>query len=157
VPGGVPALEAARGSAAAVGFGSGVLEFTGAMKQRKVVVFAVLAATGVAAALGWIRCPLAALYHIPCPGCGMTRAMLLLLTGHVEASLRMNALAVPVALASAALALAALDEAPARTPGGARGGARLRAAFTALAVTYGAAVALWALRWFGMFGGPVPV
>jgi hypothetical protein len=129
------------------------------MEQRKVVVFAVLAATGVAAALGWIRCPLAALYHIPCPGCGMTRAMLLLATGHPGASLRMNALAVPVALASAALALAALDEAPASTPGGSRGGGglRLRAAFTALVVTYGAAIALWALRWFGMFGGPVPV
>ncbi|MGH7439735.1 MAG: DUF2752 domain-containing protein, partial [Polyangiaceae bacterium] len=141
---------------AAVGFDGGVLEFTGAMKQRKVVVFVVLAATGVAAALGWIRCPLAALYHIPCPGCGMTRAVLLLSTGHVGASLRMNPFAVPVALASGALALAALDEAP-RASGGSGDGARLRASFTALAVTYGAAVALWALRWFGMFGGPVPV
>src|SRR5581483_1902942 len=80
-----PPLPAARatslpavGSAASPGFERGVVEFTGAMRQRQVGGFAVLGAVGVAAALGWIRCPLAALYHIPCPGCGMTRAMVLL-------------------------------------------------------------------------------
>jgi hypothetical protein len=127
------------------------------MRQRQVVVFAVLGAAGAAAALGLVRCPLAALYHIPCPGCGMTRAMVLLVTGHVAASLRMNAFAAPVALASAALALAALDEAPTGKAGGAQSRSRLRAALAAATITYGAAVALWALRWLGMFGGPVPV
>jgi 4-hydroxy-3-methylbut-2-en-1-yl diphosphate synthase IspG/GcpE len=127
------------------------------MRQRQVGGFAVLGAVGVAAALGWIRCPLAALYHIPCPGCGMTRAMVLLVTGHVAASLRMNALALPVALASAGLVVAAFGERPAGTADGARSGSRFRAAIAAMTVAYGAAVVLWALRWLGMFGGPVPV
>jgi hypothetical protein len=118
-----------------------------------VVGFAVLCAAAVAAAFGWMRCPLAALYHIPCPGCGMTRAILLLASGHVRDSLRMNALASPVLVASAILGWAAF--APDGRGPGER--ARLHVALTAAVVTYGAAVALWALRWFGLFGGPVPV
>jgi hypothetical protein len=87
----------------------------------------------------------------------MTRAMILLATGHVMASLRVNALALPVALASGALAVTALDERPAGTTGAAQSRSRLRAALAATTIAYGAAVALWALRWLGMFGGPVPV
>jgi hypothetical protein len=124
------------------------------MRREEVVGFAVLGGVGtVAAALGWIRCPLAALYHIPCPGCGMTRAILLLAAGHVRDSLRMNALAAPVLATSVALAVAAFasdGRAATRPP-------RLRIALVATVATYGAAVALWALRWFGLFGGPVPV
>ncbi len=118
-----------------------------------VVGFAVLGAAAVAAALGWIRCPLAALYHIPCPGCGMTRAILLLASGQVRDSLRTNALASPVLATSAILAWAAF--APDGRGPGAR--SRLRLALTAAIVTYGAAVVFWGLRWFGLFGGPVPV
>jgi hypothetical protein len=79
--------------------------------------------------------------------------MLLLLSGHARDSLRMNALAGPVLLATTALAATAL----ARDASSPRGRARLSAAMTATAVAYGAAVALWVLRWFGLFGGPVPV
>ena len=35
-------------------------------------------------------CPSKLIYHIPCPGCGVTRATLLLLKGHVADSLTMN-------------------------------------------------------------------
>ncbi|MDO4633781.1 MAG: DUF2752 domain-containing protein [Eubacteriales bacterium] len=37
-------------------------------------------------------CPIAALFGIPCPGCGMTRAGLLLLTGHPVSALKMHPL-----------------------------------------------------------------
>jgi hypothetical protein len=108
-----------------------------------------------AAALGWVRCPLAALYHIPCPGCGMTRAVLLMASGRVEASLRMNALALPTLAAGIALSAVALQSARRR---GAGGPTRLaRVAITSSVVVYAAALTLWALRWFGLFGGPVPV
>ena len=122
------------------------------------VAFAALMGAGAgfaltAAALGWLRCPLAALYHIPCPGCGMTRAVVLLFHGRIGDSLRMNALAAPVLGASLALAYAALQGDASTTDHG----RRLRAALMTTAVTYGAAVALWGLRWFGLFGGPVPV
>jgi hypothetical protein len=124
------------------------------MRREEVVGFAVLSGVGVTAtALGWIRCPLAALYHIPCPGCGMTRAIALLATGHVRDSFRMNALAAPVLAVSVALAIATFSQD--RPAAEAR--LRFRLAITATIVTYGAAVALWILRWFGLFGGPVPV
>ena len=54
------------------------------------------------------RCPVAALLHRPCPGCGMTRALRLLGAGHVGESLRMHPLAVPVLASAALLALASV-------------------------------------------------
>src|SRR5262249_38259378 len=63
----------------------------------------VAAAWGVGAlpiALGLARCPIAKLFHTPCPGCGMTRAMHLLLHGEIGPSLHMHALALPSLLAS---------------------------------------------------------
>jgi hypothetical protein len=35
-------------------------------------------------------CPLKIIIGFPCPGCGLTRAALLLLQGNIEGSLRMN-------------------------------------------------------------------
>jgi hypothetical protein len=110
---------------------------------------AALGLSGVA--LGWIRCPMAALYHIPCPGCGMTRALRLLAAGDVGASLHMHPLAVPALVAGVAVTAAAAQ--PARplvrglTPLALRGAA----------VVYAATLVLWVLRWFGVLGGPVPV
>ncbi len=44
--------------------------------------------------MGWVRhiwaCPFRWISGIPCPACGTTRAILLLLQGEVSASLRMN-------------------------------------------------------------------
>ena len=124
------------------------------MRRQEVGGLAALSAlTVAAAAAGWLRCPLAALYHIPCPGCGMTRALVLLARGHVEASLQMNALAVPSLVVGALVAVAVLQ--PASRAGAGR---RLtRVAITSGIVVYAAALLLWGLRWFGLFGGPVPV
>jgi hypothetical protein len=107
---------------------------------------------------GWQRCTVATLLHHPCPGCGMTRAVLLLLEGHVAESLRMHALAVPV-LTVWALFMASTVHATwtAGTPLGFYKARFGRGVLAAMVVVYGAALALWLLRWAGLFGGPVPV
>ena len=104
------------------------------------------------------QCPLAAHFHVPCPGCGLTRAARLLLADDVSASFRLQPLLVPLLAAMAALG-AGLVVATLRTghPGGLVEGRAGRATLAfALGVTV-AAVVLWALRFAGLFGGPVSV
>jgi hypothetical protein len=116
-------------------------------------ILAVLPAT-----LGLQRCPIATLCHVPCPGCGMTRALRLLASGRLEASLRMHPLAMPALVAGAMLvtstvwATVALGS-PIRVHRTLFG----RVAIVAAIVVYGAALGLWGLRWLGYFGGPVSV
>jgi hypothetical protein len=127
----------------------------------------VLRAAGVAAlwgaavlpvALGWQRCALARWFHVPCPGCGMTRAVALLAAGRIDESLRMNALALPVVLVGSALALATVvTTARVGTPFEVHRTRVGRLALIGVVFVYAAALVLWALRWFGWFGGPVPV
>jgi hypothetical protein len=127
---------------------------------RAVRALLVLGAWGIGAlptALGWQKCVVATLLHRPCPGCGMTRAMQLLAAGHVQASLRMHPLAVPVLLAGsifvASTVWTTFRTGSPVTVYASRVG---RVAIGLLAVVYVAAVLLWILRWFGFFGGPVP-
>jgi hypothetical protein len=103
------------------------------------------------------RCSFAKLFHRPCPGCGMTRAIDLLLLGDWRASLHMHPLAVPMVVAGGGFALSTVWTTF-------RHGMPLvhkstfgRVALAALAVTYVATFVLWILRCFGDFGGPVPV
>ncbi len=127
----------------------------------------VLRASGVAAvwalailpvATGWQRCAIATLLHRPCPGCGMTRAILLLADGRVEESLRMHALAVPVLLMGVFFMLSTVWTTLAiGTPLTLYRGRLGRVTLAAMAIVYGAAFALWGARCFGLFGGPVPV
>lgn len=59
-------------------------------KKEKIITLAVLF---VCLVLYWalqIKCPVNALLHIPCPGCGMTRACWLLLSGDILGSLQMH-------------------------------------------------------------------
>jgi hypothetical protein len=127
-------------------------------EARQAAVLWAMAALGMSvAALGWIRCPMAALYHIPCPGCGMTRALVLLATGDVAGSLRMHPLAVPALAAGIALtAAAALSTARSPADGASRP-SFAPIAVRGAAVVYAATLLLWVLRWFGLLGGPVPV
>jgi hypothetical protein len=131
-------------------------------RERRIVRAASVAALWAGAALpmafGWQRCLLASWFHIPCPGCGMTRALALLAAGRFGDSLRMNALALPALVVGSAFALATIattarDGTPFlvhRTRSG-------RAALLGALLVYAAAFVLWGLRWLGWFGGPVPV
>jgi len=103
-------------------------------------------------------CPIAATFHRPCPGCGLTRATLLLLHGHVRASLAMHPLAVPLLLAWGAVALATLVATWRQGEPWHFYRARFgKIAAMATAAVYVALIALWAFREFGFFGGRVPV
>ena len=125
---------------------------------RAATVAGVWVLSALPAALGVQRCAIATLCHLPCPGCGMTRALRLLAAGRVDASLRMHPLAVPVLVAGALLltstvwATATLGS-PIRVHRSLFG----RIALALALVAYGAALALWLLRGLGYFGGPVPV
>lgn len=46
-----------------------------------------------------ISCPILVVFHIPCPACGMTRAMFSLMRFNLADYIRYNALALPVAFA----------------------------------------------------------
>jgi hypothetical protein len=130
----------------------------GASISRALLVLAAWVVGALPTALGWQRCVVATLLHRPCPGCGMTRAMQLLAAGHVEASLHMHPLAVPV-LTAGSLFVASTVWTTFRTgsPVTVYASRFGRAAIGLLAIVYVLAIVLWALRWFGYFGGPVPV
>jgi hypothetical protein len=119
---------------------------------------AVWASAPLAVFLSNQPCSVASVFHRPCPGCGMTRATLLMLHGHVRDSLAMHPLAVPMIACWGFIALLTLratwrEGVPwvfFREKIG-------RAAVYATAATYVALVALWALREFGYCGGRVPI
>ena len=106
----------------------------------------------IAVALSVPICPSAAA-GIPCPGCGLTRATLALLGGDVASATALQ----PLALVVCPLL------------GGATLYACLRYLFTGkvdadrwhagpiLVVSMAALTVVWIMRWFGFFGGPVPV
>jgi hypothetical protein len=125
---------------------------------RAAGVAAVWALALLPVATGWQRCAVATLLHRPCPGCGMTRAILLLAGGHVEDSLRMHALAVPVLLMGVFFILSTVWTTFAiGTPITLYKGRLGRVTLSVMAIVYGAAMALWVARCFGLFGGPVSV
>jgi hypothetical protein len=121
-------------------------------------VWAFSAATLAPMWLGWTRCPSVTLFHAPCPGCGMTRALVALAHGEVGESLSMHALAVPTALVQIVLALAtvavALRHGSPFVIWSLRWGKGLLGVAALIAF---ADLALWIARSAGAFGGPVPV
>jgi hypothetical protein len=59
---------------------------------------------------GPVLCPFHGLIGLPCPSCGLTRAMCALVSGDVAGALKWNALVVPVALLLAAAPVVAMVE-----------------------------------------------
>ncbi len=130
-------------------------------KMRIVLALLVAGVWGFAALpflSGAARCPTAQLLHRPCPGCGMTRALDLVLHGDVAASLAMHPLAVPSALVQIALAAASIAVTLQKGSPFALLQVRYgRASLVAIVVVGVLVVGLWIARALGAFGGPVPV
>ena len=107
---------------------------------------------------GSVRCPVATVFHLPCPACGSTRAARALAHGHVLTALRYNPVApvvlfLLVGLAARVLYLVARDGDAAALGEGRAG----RALIGAFGMAIAAEIFIWSLRWFGLLGGPVPV
>jgi hypothetical protein len=117
-----------------------------------------IGAVGVLLGSGLIRCPFAALTHMPCPGCGSTRAVLALLHLHFGEALRFNPSAPLMALCVGVLTIEGLwmvvRDGHARDLAVSGVG---RWAVRGIVVAVALQLPIWALRFFGLFGGPVPV
>ncbi len=101
-------------------------------------------------------CPVARLFHVPCPGCGLTRAALAIARGDVIRALALHPLSV-VVVPVVGFVAAAHAYRYVRTGSAwsrARGSRSSEAALAALALLL---IAVWIARFFGWFGGPVAV
>ncbi len=127
---------------------------------RRALVAGLVAACGsLFAAFGPPFCPAALFFGVPCPGCGLTRATVAMLHGELGTALHYHPLSpLLVPLFAGALGKVLLDyvRGPGRAlppPGWWTG----RAATTAFAALLVLVVSVWAARFAGAFGGPVPV
>jgi hypothetical protein len=107
---------------------------------------------------GIVRCPVAFVLHIPCPGCGTVRSARALCMFDLAGAFRANPvapfiLALVFIMAVRFVVLMALDGHARELAKGAFGRV-LGRAFIVLAV---AEILVWGLRFFGLFGGPVSV
>jgi hypothetical protein len=123
---------------------------------RAAGAFLVSIAIVLALASGAWRCPSAMIFHVPCPACGSTRATLALFHGDFKGVLLspfapLMSLGLGVLLARA-IWLELVDGDLRRLGDGF--GAKVTRAILIIGLCEGV---LWACRWFGLFGGPVPV
>ncbi len=124
-----------------------------AVSSRMVRLALMLAPLMLALAAEVSVCPSALIASMPCPGCGLTRAALALLRGELAVALALNPLAPVVCpLLGGAALYAAL-----RYLGTGRVEAHRWGAGVMLVCAMVALTAVWTLRWFGMFGGPLPL
>ena len=117
-----------------------------------------MAAIALVLSSGVVPCPFAAMTHEPCPGCGSTRSILALLHLHVGQAFFFNP-AAPVVVASVSV-IAAEGLFRVVRDGHAKELAvtgASRWALRALVLATVLQLPIWALRFFGLFGGPVPV
>jgi hypothetical protein len=129
-------------------------------RRRAVTVLGLLLAGAVVVWLGAPTCPTALFLGIPCPGCGLTRATFALFAGDFAGALRFHPLSpllVPIFIGAMSKAL--VDH----VRGSSRGATDRpsfwtgRAGIALASVLLALVVGVWALRFFGFFGGPVPV
>jgi hypothetical protein len=98
-------------------------------------------------------CPTRNWLHVPCPGCGATRAVLLALRGDFAGSFHLHPLAMVVAammIPTGAIALRGMvrDGVPSALP---------RPLRYAWYVVVAALFVVWLARFAGYFGGPAPI
>lgn len=108
-------------------------------------------------------CPVAGMLGIPCPGCGLTRATLDAFCGHLGRALQMQPLVffvAPIYLGAVAKWSFDYVRGPTGRPRKPRS-SWLRAFDHAIGPVAAALalglIAVWTARWWGYFGGPVPV
>lgn len=126
--------------------------------RRAGIALCLVALIGLAVLLEVPLCPSATLLGVPCPGCGLTRATLALLHGDVASALRLHPLAPVIApLFFGALFAAAFGY----VAGPTRPLPRLRIPNRVLTpaawLLFVLVLGVWVARFFGAFGGPVPV
>jgi hypothetical protein len=125
---------------------------------RAALVALIWAVGAVPVALGRARCAFAAVFHQPCPGCGMTRAIHLMERGEIAASLRMHPLALPALAINVVFAIATvwltLRQGSPLLVWKWRPGRRI---ILAAAAIYACVVLLWIARQAGFLGGPVAI
>jgi hypothetical protein len=101
-------------------------------------------------------CLTAALLHLPCPGCGLTRAGLALLHGDVARATAFHPLAIVLVPLTAVL-LATETARYVRTGNAPRSTRLPRWADALAAALVAMLIVVWVARFFGYFGGPVSV
>ena len=125
---------------------------------RALGVFGGLAAVAFLLGSALVPCGFAHTFHIPCPGCGSTRAMLALAHGDLDAFVRYNPFApfmtgLVVLLALQAV-MSVLATGTLRYVGHGRIGTVVSRGMVIVATLE---VLLWIARFGGFLGGPVPV
>lgn len=112
-----------------------------------------VAPLGLATLLGVPICPTALVLRQPCPGCGISRASAALAHGDLTGAMTLNPIAPVVVPLAAGLALYGM------TAYVFSGQSRLndRVPMTLGIALSAALTVVWVMRWFGAFGGPVPV
>jgi len=125
--------------------------------KRLAIVLAVAAPYLAASASDWTVCAAAGLFGVPCPGCGLTRATLAGLRGDLAGAFRLH----PLFAAAAPAYFYLVFGIAYRYVAGplARPPSRLENRIVSLVagVLVVLLLAVWVSRFFGAFGGPVPV
>ena len=132
--------------------------FLGVRMAYAAVYVGAVALLGLFVGSGAIRCPFAMVTHMPCPGCGSTRAVRAALALHFGDALRYNPMAPIIAACMLVLAVEGLvrilrDGHLRDLASGRVGPWALRILATSVALQ----IPIWCLRFFGLFGGPVAV
>jgi hypothetical protein len=132
---------------------------TAAVRARRAAIFvSVLAGVTYLLAAAQVPCGFARIFHVPCPGCGSTRAMLALASGDLDGLVHYNPLApfmtlLVVALAGQALASVLATGTFRRVGDGAIGMVVARGVMVVGALE----VVVWIARFGGFLGGAVPI
>lgn len=125
---------------------------------RAVLLAAALGGVTFLLASGHVPCGFARVFHVPCPGCGSTRAMLALASGDLGGWLRHNPLAPFMTALVVALAVQAFASVLATGTFQRVGNGPVGTAITRGVMVVGVLeVVVWLARFGGLFGGPVPV